>query len=109
MAEMWRLWLKELESFSDLPLFFQMFLKNKRCKDLLFKILAGEPNKNMQDYAFWEEEAKTAVQFNFKVLSEAFSVADDVHLREEAVKADFLPRILTRMEQMTGEKTRTFE
>jgi ubiquitin-activating enzyme E1 len=45
MAEMWRLWLNELDSFSDLPIFFQMFLKNKRCKDLLFKVLAGEPNK----------------------------------------------------------------
>jgi len=35
-AESWALWLKELESFSKIPLFFQFFLKNSKCKDLLF-------------------------------------------------------------------------
>mmetsp|Transcript_9034 Transcript_9034/g.8497 ORF Transcript_9034/g.8497 Transcript_9034/m.8497 type:complete len:82 (-) Transcript_9034:654-899(-) len=44
LSESWSLWLKELESFSELPLFFQLFLKNTKCKDLLFKILAGLPD-----------------------------------------------------------------
>ena len=47
----WSLWLKELESFSQIPFFFQLFLKNKHQKDLLFKIIESEPtshDKQMQ-------------------------------------------------------------
>jgi ubiquitin-activating enzyme E1 len=36
MAEHWKMWLEELYSFSQIPLFFQMFLKNQKCKALLF-------------------------------------------------------------------------
>lgn len=46
-AKTWELWLKELESFSEIPLFFQLFLKNTRCKDLLFKVLAGLPDSEI--------------------------------------------------------------
>ena len=35
-AAKWELWLQELESFSSIPLFFRFFIKNKKCKDLLF-------------------------------------------------------------------------
>ena len=35
LAESWGLWLKELDSFSQIPLYFQQALKNKKCKDLL--------------------------------------------------------------------------
>ena len=64
-AKSWELWLKELESFSEIPLFFQLFLKNSRCKDLLFKVLAGSPDMEISgetgkaDAAAktkWEEE-----------------------------------------------------
>jgi len=43
-SKSWEMWLNELESFSEIPLFFQLFLKNTRCKDLLFKVLAGLPD-----------------------------------------------------------------
>jgi len=45
-AESWKLWLKEIDSFCEIPLFFQLFLKNKNCKDLLFKILSDDPTKD---------------------------------------------------------------
>lgn len=45
LADSWGLWLKELNSFSSVPYFFQMFLKNLKCKDLLFKVLAGAPDQ----------------------------------------------------------------
>lgn len=41
LAESWSMWLQELHSFSQIPLFFQLFLKHQKCKDLLFKVLAG--------------------------------------------------------------------
>lgn len=46
-AKSWELWLRELESFSEIPLFFQLFLKNSRCKDLLFKVLSGLPDSEI--------------------------------------------------------------
>ena len=60
LAQSWNMWLQELDSFSKIPLFFQLFLKNQKCKDLLFKVLAGQPdaelaadpNKKTQ----WEQE-----------------------------------------------------
>lgn len=64
-ASSWELWLKELESFSEIPLFFQLFLKNTRCKDLMFKVLAGQPDNEISSEgntvdktakAKWDEE-----------------------------------------------------
>jgi hypothetical protein len=40
------------------------------------------------------------------VLSEAFSVAGDVHIRKIAVEAGFIPRILERLGGIAGEKPR---
>jgi len=61
LAEMWELWLKELQSFSEIPLFFQIFMKNKKCKDLLFQILGGAPDKSTEDPKKWEDEQREAV------------------------------------------------
>ena len=41
----WKVWLQELSSFGALPNFFGLFLKNKDCIDLLFKILTGKLDK----------------------------------------------------------------
>lgn len=43
LREGWGLWLKEIQSFSEIPLYFQIFLKTNFCRELLFKILRGEP------------------------------------------------------------------
>ena len=115
-AKSWELWLKELESFSEIPLFFQLFLKNTRCKDLLFKVLAGLPDTEItaegsktEAKTRWDEEQKAAVQFNYKILSEAFSISTDIKLRETAMKCGLLPRILDRLGQISGEKPRVFD
>lgn len=115
-SKSWELWLRELESFSEIPLFFQLFLKNTRCKDLLFKVLAGLPDSEISNEgatkteakAKWEEEQKAAVQFNYKILSEAFSISTDLKLRDTAMKCGLLPRILDRLAQISGEKPRTY-
>eukprot|EP00347_Sterkiella_histriomuscorum_P017580 403348792 len=116
-SKSWELWLKELESFSEIPLFFQLFLKNSKCKDLLFKVLAGQPDQEINtgpkpDAAAqqkWEEEQKSAVQFNYKILSEAFSISDDLKLREIGIKCGLLPTILERLGAISGEKPRVYE
>jgi hypothetical protein len=79
-------------------------LKNTRCKDLLFKVLSGLPdteisaeNNKTEAKVKWEEEQKVAVQFNYKILSEAFQISNDLKLRETAMKCGLLPRILDRL------------
>lgn len=111
MAASWELWLKELESFSELPIYFNLFLKNKRCKELLFKILGGEPDLATEatEKKKWEEEQKEAVQFNYKILSETFAFSDDTKLRDTAIDCGFLPRILERLAAVSGEKPRVYE
>lgn len=108
IAESWRLWLKEIDSFSEIPLFFQIFLKNKSCKELLFKVLSGEPDKDV-DARKWEQEQKDAVQVNYKILAEIFAISNDVNIRQTAVKAGFLERILERLGAISGEKARHVE
>ena len=56
LAKIWELWLKELQSFSEIPYYFQIFMKNKKCKELLFKILSGEPDKRTEEAKKWEDE-----------------------------------------------------
>lgn len=49
------------------------------------------------------------MQFNYKCIAEAFQVDNDIQTRENAVKAGFLERILTRLGSITGEVARKFE
>lgn len=78
-------------------------------------MLAGLPDSELTSDAKettktkWDEEQKAAVQFNYKILSEAFSISNDLKLRETAMRCGLLPRILDRLGQISGEKPRTFE
>ena len=56
LAEVWELWLKELQSFCEIPLYFQIFMKNKKSKELLFKIVGGIPDQPGEDQKKWEDE-----------------------------------------------------
>lgn len=44
MADLWASYLKELESFSEIPCFFQVFMKSDTGKELIFKIVNGLPD-----------------------------------------------------------------
>ncbi len=79
----------------------------------MFKVLAGQPDTEIvqegsksEAKTRWAEEQKAAVQFNYKILSEAFSISNDLKLREIAMKSGLLPRILDRLGQISGEKSR---
>lgn len=59
----------------------------------MFKVLAGLPDSEISSEAAgkteaktrWEDEQKQAVQFNYKILSEAFNISTDTKLRETAM------------------------
>jgi len=78
-------------------------------------VLAGLPDSELSSEAKeateikWDEEQKAAVQFNYKILSETFSISNDLKLRETAMRCGLLPRILDRLGQISGEKPRTLE
>lgn len=44
-AAKWQQYMKELKSFSTLPKYFSLFMKNKECIELLFELLAGLPDE----------------------------------------------------------------
>lgn len=112
LAASWRTWLQDLRTFSQIPLFFQLFLKHQKCKELLFKVLAGLPDSELQadggKQAHWAQEQKEAVEINYKILAEVFSVSGGPELREKALAGGLLPRILERLASISGEKPRTF-
>ena len=117
-ANKWTLWLQEIESFSSIPLFFRLFIKNKKCKDLLFKILAGIPdqkpapeNKKQKDEETkkWEEEHLSAVRVSYQNLAEVFKISNDIKMREQAFDNGLIDRILERVGALTGEKGRKWE
>lgn len=42
------MWLNEVKSFNEIPQFAKEFLNEKTRIELLFKLLNGEPNKNLE-------------------------------------------------------------
>ena len=57
----------------------------------------------------WDKEQKEAVQVNYKILSEVFSVSAGVQLREQAIECGLFSRILDRLSRISGEKPRELE
>jgi len=88
-------------------------LKHQKCKELLFKVLAGQPDSELQadggKQPDWAQEQKEAVQINYKILGEVFSVSGGLELREKALACGLLPRILERLAAISGEKPRVYE
>lgn len=98
--------------FSEIPQYFQQAIKDKKYKDLLLKILAGQPDQDAKDPAEkikWETRQKEAVQLNYKILAETFKNHDDATLREQAISSGLITRILERLSIVSGEKPRTYE
>ena len=110
-SKKWRTWLQELSTFGALPNFFGLFLKNKDCIDLLFKILTGKLDKiklaedSSPDKKVDEEEHK-AVKYSYQILAEVFGCDSDAKLRDFAIEKQFFQRILDRIGLISKESTR---
>lgn len=103
LSEKWGLWLQELESFTKLPLFFQLFIKDKNFKDLLFEILAGVPDQETSNSQLWSEKQVEAVKLTYKIIKEMFQVSKQSVLREKAAENGLIEKILLRLREVTGE------
>ena len=116
LADCWAIWLRELETFAQIPLFFQLFLKHQKCRERLFGLLAGQPDAevladpgNASKKTEWEQEQKDALQINYKILGEVFQVSRGAEVREKALTCGLLRRILERLSAISGEKPRVYE
>ena len=106
LSEKWGLWLQELESFTKLPSFFQLFIKDKHFKDLLFEILAGIPDQESSSVQVWTEKQVEAVKLTYKIIKEMFQISKDVELRNKAAQNGLIGKILLRLKEVTGEYER---
>mmetsp|Transcript_41235 Transcript_41235/g.47493 ORF Transcript_41235/g.47493 Transcript_41235/m.47493 type:complete len:828 (+) Transcript_41235:1411-3894(+) len=103
LAEKWGLWLQELEIFTKLPLFFQLFIKDKHFKDLLFEILAGVPDQETTNMQQQNDKQAEAVKLTYKIIKEMFQVSKKGDLREKAAENGLIGKILLRLKEVTGE------
>jgi len=108
LANKWGVWLQEIESFSSLPMFFQIFIKDKYSKDLLFKVHAGIPDTDTTNAQYWSDNQADALQ-NYKIISEIFSNNKQADIRENAVKNGIIDKIFKRLQIITGEVQRKEE
>lgn len=106
LSEKWGLWLLELESFTKLPSFFQLFIKDKHFKDLLFEILAGVPDQETSNSQKWADKQVEAVKLTYKIIKEMFQISKDVELRNKAADSGLIGKILLRLKEVTGEYER---
>ena len=111
LSEKWGLWLQELESFTKLPSFFQLFIKDKHFKDLLFEILAGVPDQESSNSSaqVWTEKQVEAVKLTYKIIKEMFQISKDAELRNKAAQNGLINKILLRLKEVTGEYERKID
>ena len=63
--------INELQSFSNLPNFFILFMKSKERLELLFSLLAGkpdEPENKLNQTINWDEQEQNAIKFSYQIL-----------------------------------------
>eukprot|EP01022_Parablepharisma_sp_SALTPOND_P020985 TRINITY_DN395_c0_g1_i1.p1 TRINITY_DN395_c0_g1~~TRINITY_DN395_c0_g1_i1.p1 ORF type:complete len:5656 (-),score=802.26 TRINITY_DN395_c0_g1_i1:1614-18581(-) len=115
LSQKFQLYLEELMQFSKLADFFKSLLSNKKSKDFIFEIMAGTPDKDTSGKSKketeakerkWEEEYNTAVTYCYNIISQLFANPDNVEIREQAAKSDFMSLILTRLQKLSGEAPR---
>jgi len=115
-AKNWHAWVNELHSFSNLPHFFGLLMKNKECIELLFQLLKGTPDEEPEKPADkkaidkkWEDEEQKAVRFSYKILSDVFKVDNNSAIRDFALEKQLLDRFLDRIALIAKENGRKYQ
>ena len=119
LATRWFTWIKELSSFSRLPHFFGLFIKNKDCIELLFQILAGLPDEedNEKDKKpvpkgtkpeakKWDLQEQMAIKYSYQILADVFRVDNDSKIRDYALDNQLIERIFERIGVISKEVKR---
>jgi len=118
LSQMFTLYLEELVQFSKLADFFKSLLSNKKSKTFIFEIMAGTPDRETigktkkeieAKEKKWEDEYNSAVTYCYNIISTLFSNPENVEIREQAAKSDFVALILTRLEKLSGEVPRKWK
>ncbi|CAK71945.1 unnamed protein product (macronuclear) [Paramecium tetraurelia] len=104
-ANAWLQFLNELQSFCQLPNFFNLFMKNQLCVNLLFDLIAGPPDSNNQKL---EEEEQNAVKFIYTTLVSVFSASSGPEVRIKALEQNLIKQILDRIALVSKETKRVF-
>ena len=118
-AKNWHAWVNELHSFSNLPHFFGLLMKNKECIELLFQLLKGTPDEEAgpekpdkkpltTEQKKWEEEEQKAVKFSYKILSDVFKVDNNAEIRDFALEKHLIDRFLDRIALISKENGRKY-
>lgn len=105
-AERWFAWVKELATFSKMPFFFKLFMRNQSCFELLFEIVRGLPDSGSDSSKDWEAEEQRAVKYCYLILAEVFRVDTEMSIRRSAVENRFIDRILDRIASISKETKR---
>ncbi|CAD8160802.1 unnamed protein product [Paramecium pentaurelia] len=104
-ANAWLQFLNELQSFCQLPNFFNLFMKNQLCVNLLFDLIAGPPDSNNKKL---EEEEQNAVKFIYTTLVNVFSASSGPEVRIKALEQNLIKQILDRIALVSKETKRVF-
>lgn len=115
---MWSLWLNEIESFSQLPTFFQTFSKNREKETIVYKLLEGEYDKQMsmqkdnstelQRLINKQEELHIEmVKYSYKIVNEVFEKYEGAELRDQCLKNGTFERFIERIGQLSSENKRS--
>ncbi|CAD8078852.1 unnamed protein product [Paramecium sonneborni] len=105
-ANAWLQFLNELQSFCQLPNFFNLFMKNQQCVNLLFDLIAGPPDSNNNKKL--EEEEQNAVKFIYTTLVNVFSASSGPEVRIKALEQNLIKQILDRIALVSKETKRVF-
>lgn len=121
LATRWFAWIKELSSFSKLPHFFGLFIKNKDCIELLFQILAGVPDEEVDEKEKdkkppqkgakpepkkWDIQEQMAIKYSYQILADVFRVDNDSKIRDYALENQLIERIFERIGTISKEVKR---
>ena len=80
-------------------------MKNKQCVELIFKLLAGEPDTK-ESSKQWEEEEQNAVKYIYQILKDFFESSQSTAVREQAITMGLLSNILERLSLVSKEEKR---
>ena len=110
LAEISRTYLKEIINFSKLPNFLQLLIGNKKSTQLIFHIIKGIPDTEVnRNKVKWNEIYQDAAAHCYSLVSKIFEDYNNVEVRENALKEGFIISILERVTKLSGEKPRKWE
>ena len=110
LREVWSKWIVDLKNMSEFPNFFEAFVKNNQCIDLLFQILFNKPEEDAQkdedDALKWQDEGAGAHKYLYRALADSIKMSNNINTGSSALATSELEKILNVLAIITKEKPR---